>query len=382
MNWRWHAPPGAVAAAMLTPVMLGLAPIFGKLAIMDGADPFSVAAVRTVIAAGLLWLGFALFARRYLYIYPAGLLGCIVVGIVNGIGSLFFYSGLGLLDASLVQLLNGMYVVFAVMLARVGGEPVGARTIARVGLALAGITLIAGLGSGAVNWLGVGLMLGSAIMFAGTLVLSQYVMYEMPAQTASVYILTVMAVVVLVAWFAIGTPISQTAASAALWPILLLGITTAASRLLMFASVQVFGSLRTVIFAILEVGVTLILAYFVLGERLTPAQWVGVALLGGSLLLVRGSDLKPRNLSFTSLIVRDVASVQFQRIAFHRAFGTEEHDNEFGVMAQITTAEMQMIQRMMGVEGKPVNPFPLPRNTYLSPDELTHLLDDIPPSKE
>lgn len=382
MNWRWHAPPGAVAAAMLTPVMLGLAPIFGKLAIMDGADPFSVAAVRTVIAAGLLWLGFALFARRYLYIYPAGLLGCIVVGIVNGIGSLFFYSGLGLLDASLVQLLNGMYVVFAVMLARVGGEPVSARTIARVGLALAGITLIAGLGSGAVNWLGVGLMLGSAIMFAGTLVLSQYVMYEMPAQTASVYILTVMAVVVLVAWFAIGTPISQTAASAALWPILLLGITTAASRLLMFASVQVFGSLRTVIFAILEVGVTLILAYFVLGERLTPAQWVGVALLGGSLLLVRGSDLKPRNLSFTSLIVRDVASVQFQRIAFHRAFGTDEHDNEFGVMAQITTAEMQMIQRMMGVEGKPVNPFPLPRNTYLSPDELTHLLDDIPPSKE
>ncbi|MFN8378354.1 MAG: DMT family transporter [Anaerolineae bacterium] len=382
MNWRWHAPPGAVAAAILTPVTLGLAPIFGKLAIMDGADPFSVAAVRTVIAAGLLWIGFALFARKYLYIYPAGLLGCIVVGVVNGIGSLFFYSGLGMLDASLVQLLNGMYVVFAVMLARVGGEPVDARTIARVGLAITGILFIAGLGSAPVNWLGVGLMLGCAIMFAGTLVLSQYVMYEMPAQTASVYILTVMAVVVLVAWVAVGTPMSPTVASAALWPVLLLGITTAASRLLMFASVQVFGSLRTVIFAILEVGVTLILAYFVLGERLTPAQWVGVALMGGSLLLVRGSDLKPRNLSFTSLIVRDVASVQFQRIAFHRAFGKDEHDNEFGVMAQLTTAEMQMIQRMMGVEDKPVNPFPLPRNTYLDPDELNHLLDGNPPSKE
>ena len=382
MNWRWHAPPGAVAAAVLTPISLGLAPIFGKMAIMDGADPFSVAAVRTVIAAGLLWLLFAIFARKYLYIYPAGLLGCIVVGVVNGIGSLFFYSGLGMLDASLVQLLNGTYVVFAVMLARVGGEPVDARTIARVGLALAGIILIAGLGSAPVNWLGVGLMLGCAILFAGTLVLSQYVMYEMPAQTASVYILTVMAVVVLVAWLAAGTPMSSTVASAALWPVLLLGITTAASRLLMFASVQIFGSLRTVIIAILEVGVTLILAYFVLGERLTAAQWVDVALMGGSLFLVRGSDLKPRNLSFTSLIVRDVASVQFQRIAFHRAFGTEEHDNEFGVMAQLTTAEMQMIQRMMGAGDKPVNPFPLPRNTYLDPDELTRLLDGNPPSKE
>lgn len=382
MKWRWHAPPGAVAAAVLTPLMLGLAPIFGKLAILDGADPFSVAAVRTVIAAGLLWLIFAIFARKYLYIYPAGLLGCIIVGVVNGIGSLFFYSGLGLLDASLVQLLNGTYVVFAVMLARVGGEPVDLRTIGRVGLAIAGIILIAGLGSAPINWLGVGLMLASAILFAGTLVLSQYVMYEMPAQTVSVYVLTVMAVVVLVAWVAVGTPISPAVASVALWPVLLLGITTAASRLLMFTSVQVFGSLRTVIIAILEVGVTLVIAYFALGERLTSAQWVGVALMGGSLLLVRGSDLKPRNLSFTSLIVRDVASVQFQRIAFHRAFGKDEHDNEFGVMAQITTAEMQMIQRMMGVEGKPVNPFPLPRNTYLDPDELTRLLDDNPPSKE
>ncbi len=368
MNLRVHAPRGAVAAAVLTPISLGLAPIFGKMAIMDGADPFTVAAMRTLVAAGLLWLLFALFARKYLYIYPAGLLGCIIVGVVNGIGSLFFYSGLGMLDASLVQLLNGLYVVIAVALVRMGGEPVDARTITRALLALAGVTLIAGLGSAPVNWLGVGLMIGSAIMFAGTLVFSQYVLYEMPSQTASVYIITVMAVVVMVAWIAVGSPITGAIASAAFWPVLLLGITTAASRLLMFASVQIFGSLRTVVIAILEVAVTLVLAYIVLGERMTMAQWVGVGLLLGSLLLVRPRDLKPRSLSFSTLIVRDVASVQFQRIAFHRAFGTDEHDNEFGVMAQLTTAEMQMIQRMMGVDGKPVNPFPLPRSAGTASD--------------
>lgn len=368
MNLRLNAPPAAVAAAVLTPISLGVAPIFGKLALMQGADPFTIAAVRTVIAALLLWVLFAVFARKYLYIYPAGLLGCIIVGVINGIGSLFFYSGLGLLDASLVQLLNGLYVVIAVALARVGGETVDARTIARALLALAGVTLIAGLGSAPVNWLGVGLMIGSAIMFAGTLVFSQYVLYEMPSQTASVYIITVMAVVVMVAWIAVGSPISGAVASVAFWPVLLLGITTAASRLLMFASVQIFGSLRTVVIAILEVAVTLVLAYIVLSERMTSAQWVGVSLLIGSLLLVRGRDLKPRNLSFTSLIVRDMASLQFQRIAFHRAFGKDEHDNEFGVMAQLTTAEMQMIQRMMGVDGKPVDPFPLPRSASATPD--------------
>jgi drug/metabolite transporter (DMT)-like permease len=363
MTTRLHAPPAAVAAALLTPISLGVAPIFGKLALQEGADPFSIAAVRTVIAALLLWALFALFARKYLYIYPAGLLGCIIVGVINGIGSLFFYSGLGLLDASLVQLLNGLYVVIAVALVRVGGEPVEVRTVARALLALAGVTLIAGLGSAAINWLGVGLMIGSAIMFAGTLVFSQYVLYEMPSQTASVYIITVMAVVVMVAWIAVGSPISAEVAAAAFWPVLLLGVTTAASRLLMFASVQVFGSLRTVVIAILEVAVTLVLAYLILGERMTTAQWLGVSLLLGSLLLVRPRDLRPRNLSLSTLIVRDLASLQFQRIAFHRAFGTDEHDNEFGVMAQLTTSEMQMIQRMMGVDGKPVNPFPLPKNS-------------------
>lgn len=362
MTARLGGAPAALAVAVLTPVSLGLAPIFGKLAMLDGADPFAVAAVRTVIAAAILWPLFALFARRYLYIYPAGLLGCIIVGVVNGIGSLFYYGGLGLLDASLVQLLNGLYVVFAVMLARVGGEAIDARTIARVLLALAGVVLVAGLGHAPVHWLGVGLMIGSAILFAGTMVLSQYVMYEMPAPTASVYILTVMAVVVLVAWVAVGSPVRPAVVEAAFGPVLLLGLTTAASRLLMFSSVQVFGSLRTVVVAILEVAVTLVIAYFALNERLTGAQWLGVALLGASVLLVRPQDLKPRNLSISSLIVRDVASIQFQRIAFHRAFGNDEQDNEFGVMAQLTTTEMRMIQRMMGVDGKPVNPFPLPRS--------------------
>lgn len=88
---------------------------------------------------GLLWLLFAIFARKYLYIYPAGLLGCIVVGVVNGIGSLFFYSGLGLLDASLVQLLERNVRRLRRHAGAGGGEPADARPSPAFGLALAGI---------------------------------------------------------------------------------------------------------------------------------------------------------------------------------------------------------------------------------------------------
>lgn len=367
-----------VAAALLTPIFLGVAPIFGKLAIRAGADPFTVAALRTLIAVVLLWVFYLVFLRKYIYIYPAGLLGCIVVGVVNGIGSLFFYGGLGLLDASLAQLLNGLYIVFAVLLSHLGGEKIDRRTAIRFALALSALVMLTGFGSQPVDWLGVGLMIANALMFAGTIILSQYVLYEMPPFTATLYIMTTMGIVVMMAWAAVGTPISDGTLEATFTPILLLGITTALSRLAMFASIQVFGSLRTVIMAVAELGVALSLAYFVLGDRLTTIQVVGVGLLGISMLLVRSRDLLPRGINPNALIVRDMANVQFQRIAFHKAFGKAEHDNEFGIMGQITPTEMQAIQKMMGATNRPVDPFPLSRGGSV---DLSAFLNADPQNK-
>jgi drug/metabolite transporter (DMT)-like permease len=362
----------SLTAAIATPIFLGMAPIFGKLAITAGADSFSVAALRTLVAVLMLWAIYALFFRRFLYIYPAGLLGCIVVGAVNGIGSLFYYGGLGMLDASLSQLLNGMYIVFAVLLARLTGERITRGIILRILLSSVALWLITGFGSQPINWLGVGLMLASALMFAGTLILSQHVLYEMPSPTATLYILTTMGAVVLTVWAAVSDPASTRSLQDALVPTIILGVTTALSRLAMFASVQIFGSLRTVIVAVAEIAVALTLAFFVLGERLTVEQSIGVIILLTSLLTVRSSDLVAHGINPNTLIVRDMAGVQFQRIAFHRAFGKAEHDNEFGVMAEISTLELQAIRKMMGAKSS-VDPFPLntpSKNAYMSPDEL------------
>jgi drug/metabolite transporter (DMT)-like permease len=352
----------ALFALFATPFFLGLAPIFGKFALEAGADPFSVAAVRTAIAALLLWALFGLFFRRYLVIYPAGLLGCIIIGTVNGIGSLFYYSGLGLLNASLVQLINGLYIVIALLMARAGGEQLDRRILVRVGLAMLALVCIAGLSGGSISPLGVALMFGSAVMFAATFVLSQYVLYEMPSPTATVYILSTMAVIVLVVWGAVGRPLSSTTWLSALPAILVLGITTALSRLTMFASVQRFGSIRTAVNAAGEIGVSLVLAFVFLGDRLTAWQVAGVALLIGSISLIRGQDLIPRTMNFKSILIRDLASVQFQRIAFHRAFGRPEDDNEFNVMSTITTAELQAIQKMMGAR-EVADPFSVVRES-------------------
>ena len=354
--------PGGVIAAFATPIFLGLAPIFGKFAIGAGADPFTVAALRTMVAVAILWIVYGLFFRKYIFIYPAGLMGCVVIGIINGIGSLFYYGGLQQLDASLVQLINGVYLAFAVLLSRIGGQKTDIRTSLRVAMALVALVMITGLSAEGINWTGVGFMLANALMFAGTVILSQYVLFEMPAPTAALYILTTMGVVVTMVWMAVAPPLATLQAQQAFMAIIALGVTTALSRLAMFASVKILGGMQTAIMAAAEIGVALLLAFLLLGDSLTIGQWAGVALLMTSILLIRQKDFLPRGFNPNALIVANMSSVQFQRIAFHRAFGTSETDNPEHTMETITTQEMLAIKKMMRASSGGLDPFPISKS--------------------
>ncbi len=351
------SPRQELIAALLAPFFLGMAPLFGKLALRGGADPFTVAAFRTVLAAGLLWVFYLIFWRETIYIYPAGLLGCAVIGVVNGVGSLMYYNGLSRLDASLAQLLNGTYLIFVVLMARLGGQSLSWRTGIRVALAMFGLLLLAGGVRGQVNWFGVGLMLGNAILFAGTVTLSQRVLWEMPARTVTLYVMTVMAIVVTMARAAYDLRwLPQT--SEAMWAIWALTISTALSRLTLFAGVKHLGSLQTTLLAITELAVAVSLSYIFLDERLTGVQWMGVAAFITSVILHGSpySKYAPRS----AVPMPNMAGIAFQQIAFTHAFGN----------SGISQDELDAIRRMMGVEGRlPAEP---PLN-YPEPDPVASI---------
>lgn len=344
-----------LTAALLSPLFLGMAPVLGKFALLGGSDPFTVAATRTVVAAVFLWAAYLLFGRRWIYIYPAGLLGCVVVGTVNGVGSLFYYNGLHYLNASVVQLLNATYLIFVVVLARLGGQPLTRRTIFRSTLALIAVGLLTGGIAGGISWIGAGLIIGNAILFAGTMILSQRVLYEMPAPTVTLYTVTTMAVVVVMAraiykleWIPPSTE--------SLWAILVLGVTTAASRLLLFAGVKQLGSLQTVLLGIFETAVALVLSFVLLHDQLTTIQWIGVGVLLASLLLIRPDDLVHRG--NTEQPIFNMAGIGFQQIAFTQAFANNKLDG-------VTAEELEMIRRMM----EPRAPEPVPPGTPAVPPE-------------
>jgi drug/metabolite transporter (DMT)-like permease len=278
---------------MLNTVMasffLGWAPIFGKLAYRGGVAPFTLAALRTVMAALLLWLFFVLFWRREIRISWAGLVGCVSVGAVNGFGSLLYYTSLARLGASLASLLHTLYPLWVVLFLFAAGQPLTRLTLIRLAMAMGGVFLLTWGEAGELDWPGVMLMIASAATYGWHLVLGQWVLADVPSRTGALYILTSMASVVSLARI-IQSPmhrlVIEPITDIGWFAILALGVTTTLSRLAMFSALRQVGGVETSLGGLMELLVSLVLALALLGERMTVWQWIGGALLVCSMLLM------------------------------------------------------------------------------------------------
>ena len=272
--------------ALLSPIFLGVTPILAKIAYLFEADVYTVAAFRTMAAAFILWSMTLLLAPRLIRSSSMAVLSSLLAGSINGVGSLFYYSSLNMIDASLGQLINITYLVFVTVLLRLIGQQISTLTILRTGLAIFAVYLLTIGSVEDPHWLGVGFMLIAAFSYAVQLVLSQRILRDIPAQTMTLYAITGMAAVVTAAWLVVQPSLSAIAPVGWL-AIVVMGLVTALARLTMFLGVKQLGSLQTALLSIAEVLVSIFLAVFLLGEQLTAVQWVGALLITVTVLLVK-----------------------------------------------------------------------------------------------
>lgn len=273
-----------ILAAFSSAIFLGMAPVFGKLAITLGFTPFAVVALRTGFAAAIMFLAIALFFRQYLYIFPVGLLGCGLAGVTNGLGSLLYYLALQRLDASVGQLLYSLYPFFVALWLILDHQPPSRLTLFRVALATIAVLLLTNTSDHAVDTTGVLMMIGASILYAMHLPINQRVLYEVPAPTVALYTLLAMSAVVIPtylifdrAWPAENVP----------WaPIIGLTFVTVFSRIALFLGVKKIGGMQTALLGLAELLIAIFFSSILLGENLTISQWLGALGLGISLILV------------------------------------------------------------------------------------------------
>jgi drug/metabolite transporter (DMT)-like permease len=273
-----------ILAAFSSAVFLGLAPVFGKLAITLGFTPFAVVALRTGFAAGILLLVFALFYRQYLYIFPVGLIGCGLAGMTNGLGSLLYYLALGRLDASIGQLLYSLYPFFVALWLILDHQPPSRLTLFRVGLATIAVLLLTSVPKTSVDMVGVLMMLGASVLYAMHLPINQRVLFEVPAPTVALYTLLAMSAVVVPAYLIFDR--AWPAANVPWQPVAGLTFVTIFSRIALFLGVKKIGGMQTALLGLAELLIAILFSHLLLGESLSPLQWLGAVGLGISLTLV------------------------------------------------------------------------------------------------
>jgi drug/metabolite transporter (DMT)-like permease len=280
-----------IQAALLSAALLGLTPVLGRQAIVLGFSPLAVVALRTFLAAILLLLIVIIFKRPFLYIFPVGLVGCFLAGAINGLGSILYYMALARLSASIGQLLYSLYPLFVVFWLLLDRHFPTRLTLIRIGLATVAVLLLTREPNAQVDPIGVLLMLGASVLYALHLPINQRVLYEVPAPTVTLYTLIAMSAVVVPAYLIFDHKWSST--SSGLWPVLGLTFVTFTSRLLLFFGVKHLGGTQTALLGLGELLVTITISYTWLHEKLTTIQWLGVAALVVSLMLVRTEKYIP-----------------------------------------------------------------------------------------
>jgi drug/metabolite transporter (DMT)-like permease len=280
-----------IQAALASALFLGLTPIFGKQAILYGLPPMAVVAGRTALAAGLFLVVVLAFRPKFLYIYPAGLIGCFLAGAINGVGSLFYYAALGRIDAGLGQLLYAFYPLFVFLWMRLDRQPFNRLTLVRLILSVPALYLLTQSDNHQIDLLGMGMMLVASALYALHLPINQRVLYDMPAPTVTLYTLISMSIIVVPA-FLLSTPIASlkniylVTPEKAWMAVLALTLVTFFSRITLFLGVKHLGGMQTSLLGLSELLVTITFAHLFLEESFSSSQWTGMALLVLSLLLV------------------------------------------------------------------------------------------------
>jgi drug/metabolite transporter (DMT)-like permease len=285
-----HHSRQGVRWALASALLLGFTPIFGKQSIQAGLSPLTVVALRTAAATVLVLIVLGI-RRRDLTIYPVGLLGCLLAGAVNGVGSLLYYAGLARLDAGLAQMLYGLYPLFVAAFLYFDGQRHGRLVLIGLALSLPATYLLTQTSHIDVDTSGVVMMVGAGLLYAVHIPINERVLYEVPAPTVTFYTLAAMtAVVVPVAL--VDAPWEQPIPEAAAWPLIGLTAVTFLSRLALFSGVKSIGGLQTTLLGLAELVVALTVAHFWLGEAWTAGQIAGGLLLALALWLA-GLD-RPR----------------------------------------------------------------------------------------
>ncbi|WP_224449786.1 DMT family transporter [Haloprofundus salilacus] len=271
---------------VVSAVGFGTLAVLGELAFAAGLNVPSVLALRFALATLLVWA--VLVARRRragaserLRLRGRLLFVAVALGLVGYTGqSALFFWGLEYLTAGVTTLVLYTYPAFVLVLSALFlGEPLTQRRLVALPLVLGGVALVAGVDPVGVSSVGIAIVLGSAVVYSGYIVVSRVALADTDGLVLAGHVLPAAAV----SFFAYGTTTGSLAlpATPSGW-FTVVGIAVLATVVpvvTFFGGIRRIGASRAGLVSTVEPIVAVVLGVLLLDEPLPPTTFVGGALV-------------------------------------------------------------------------------------------------------
>lgn len=276
--------------------------IFAKQLYALGVDVEALVTIRATLALPLFWI----FALRRESLAAICATPWRAIAVAGGVGALCYYVGalldffaLTLIDASIERVLIFSYPAMVVLFVSVRDRQApGLRVLAAVGLTYVGIFFTMGgfdLAELRANLVGALLVIGSALTYAIYFLVSERYTREIGSARFTLFAMTAAPLCLLIHFFASEDAVTElTAIRPAAWLLL-----AALSVLCMFLpalfqaeGVRRIGAQRGAVLSTVGPPTTALLAWALLGERLSGWQWLGVVMIVVGILVLDLSRVK------------------------------------------------------------------------------------------
>jgi drug/metabolite transporter (DMT)-like permease len=278
-----------ILLVLVSTIAFAIGPTAAKLALDNGSNTLTVVTLRGVIGAALMALLIPM-SRQGFGLDRHALRWCLYCGLFYSVTVYGFIGSVAYVPVSVAVLVFFTHPILVAVVAHFrGGERLTMRKLLLAFAALAGLALVLGPDLGTLDLAGIALAALAAAAMCGMILCSARAQEHATSTQANLYATAASSVAFVSLTTALGAwaPPSNTVG----WlGIAGAGVGIGIGLLTLFAALRRLSPVRATMLSNVEPLVSILFAAAILGERLEPPRWAGIALVIGALVLFESSD--------------------------------------------------------------------------------------------